>query len=420
MTSPETDIPIAIDGDRLWATLEASAQIGSIPPSGLARLALSASDRQMRDLFVSWCREAGLAVRVDRIGNIFARRAGRGGDVAPVMIGSHLDTQVHGGRFDGILGVLAALEVVRALNDADVHTSRPVDIVCWTDEEGARFRRSMLGSSVFTGELELTQALLLTDDDGVTVGDALTEIGYVGEAGVPGPPPHAYLELHIEQNSILDESDVDVGIVDSSYPTYILAVHFEGRTAHAGPTPMAKRHDALTGAARAIVAIDEITRRHGPEAKSSTSSIRVWPNRPAIVSSSVDLRCNICHPDDHVLDGIKREIERAVEAAAAASNVTGHVVPAARFGDAGFDSRVVAALDAAAATAGIPSMRIAAQAGHDAFAIARIAPTAMVFCPCRDGISHHPDEDVDYARVLPSIAVLARAAVAVADGPELG
>jgi N-carbamoyl-L-amino-acid hydrolase len=403
-----------IRADRLWATLDASAEIGAIPPKGLARLALSEADRQMRDLFVSWCEEANLSVTVDRIGNIFACRPGEVADAAPVLIGSHLDTQIHGGRFDGVLGVLAGLECMRALNDADIRTERPLELVSWTDEEGARFRRSMLGSAVFAGQLGLDQALNQHDDRGVTVGEALMEIGYAGERRVPGPPPHAYLELHIEQNSTLEEAGIDVGIVDSSYPWCIVAVHFEGRTAHSGPTPMDKRQNALLGAAHAIVAIDQIARRHGPDTKSSTSTIQVWPNLPAIIPSSVDLRCGLSHPDDRILDRMLFELEDAVAAAATAAKVTAKVIPIARFGNVGFDSKVVAALETASASLRIKSIRLPAQAGHDAFMITSVAPTAMIFCPCRDGISHHPDEDVDFERALPSVAVLAQAAVSLA------
>jgi N-carbamoyl-L-amino-acid hydrolase len=411
---------IQIDADRLWATLEASARIGAISATGLARLALSEADGQMRDLFVSWCEEAHLGVTVDRIGNIFARRTGALSDAAPVMIGSHLDTQVHGGRFDGILGVLAGLELMRALNAASIRTRRPVDLVCWTDEEGARFRRSMLGSSVFAGQLGLDQALALQDDRGVTVDEALTKIGYAGERAVPGSAPHAYLELHIEQDSVLDGAGIDVGIADSSIPSRIVAVHFEGRTAHSGPTPMAKRRDALLAAAHAIVAIDQIARGHGPAAKASTSTIRVWPNRPAIVPSSTDLRCNFTHPDNRVLDEMQAEIEDAVASAADAAQVAGEMVLVTRFGDAGFDAGVVGALEAAGAFLGVESMRLPAPAGHDASVIASVAPTAMIFCPCRDGISHHPDEDIDYERVLPSVAVVTQAAVSLANGADLG
>jgi N-carbamoyl-L-amino-acid hydrolase len=408
-----------ISADRLWATLEASARIGAIPHNGLSRLALSDADRQMRALFVSWCERANLRVSVDRIGNIFARRAGDS-DASPVMIGSHLDSQIHGGRFDGVLGVLAGLEVMRALNEADIRTERPLEVVSWTDEEGARFRRSMLGSSVFAGQMGLGQALSQKDDCGITVGEALTEIGYAGNEVVPGPPPHAYLELHIEQDSVLDDAGIDVGIVDSSCSSCIVAIHFEGRTAHSGPTPMEKRQDALTGAARAIVAIDQIARQHGPAATSSTSTIQVWPNRPAIIPSSVDLRCGLSHPDGRVLECLRAELEDAAAAAAAEARVTAKVSTIARFGDVTFDPAVVDAIEAAATSLGIESLRLPARAGHDAFVIASVAPTAMIFCPCRDGISHHPDEAIDYERVLPSVAVLAHAAIALANASATG
>jgi N-carbamoyl-L-amino-acid hydrolase len=419
MTNNRDTPPIVIKPDRLWDTLEASARIGAISETGLARLALSEADGQMRDLFVSWCKDAQLDVTVDPIGNIFARRAGEASDAAPVIIGSHLDTTIYGGRFDGILGVLAGLEVMRALNDADIRTERPLELVSWTDEEGVRFGRSMLGSSVFAGQLGLEEALDRRDDDGATVAQALADIGYAGKRAVPGRPPHAYLELHIEQASVLDDGGVDVGIADSSNSSWVAAIHFEGRTAHSGPTAMAKRHDALAGAARAIVAIDEIARQHGAGATASTSTIQVWPNRPAIIPSSVDLRFNASHPDDRILDCMQAEIAEAVAAAAAGANVTAEIIPLARFGDAGFDARVIGAVEAAAMDLGVKAMRLAAPAGHDAFVVARVAPTGMIFCPCRDGISHNPDEDVEHARVLPSVEVLAQAAVTLAAAGDL-
>jgi beta-ureidopropionase / N-carbamoyl-L-amino-acid hydrolase len=407
--------PIVINADRLWETLEASARIGAIDGNGLGRLALSEADGQMRDLFVAWSKQADFDVCVDQIGNIFVRRPGEDADAAPVMMGSHLDTQVHGGRFDGILGVLAGLETLSALNDANIRTRRAVEVVSWTDEEGARFHRAMLGSSVFAGDLSLEDALSRHDDRGVTVDQALRLTGYGGGSPVPGRLPHAYLELHIEQNSVLEEAGVDVGIVDGSYPIYHMDVHFEGRTAHSGPTPMAKRRNALTGAAHAIAAVDQIARSHEPDAKSTTSAIHVWPNRPGIIPSSVDVRFDFRHPHMPVLEEMRDQIENAVAAAATAANVDTQITALTRFGDARFDSRIVATLEEAAAAEGIDSMRLPTQAGHDALVIASVAPAAMLFCPCRDGVSHHPDEDIDYPRVLSSVAVLARSALTLAE-----
>lgn len=370
----------------------------------------------MRDLLVEWSREAGLEVTVDRIGNIFARRRGRSASASPVALGSHLDTQVHGGRYDGVLGVLGALEAVHALDDAGIETERAIEVVCWTDEEGARFHRSMLGSSVFTGALSLEEGLAHTDERNVSVAQALDRIGYAGEAPVPGHRLHAYLELHIEQAAVLEAAGVDVGIVDSSYPIFHLDVHFEGRTAHSGPTPMEQRRNALTAAAHAIVAVDAIPRAHGPDAKSTTSTIRVWPNRSGIIASSADLRFDFRHPQEAVVEQMRAEIEDAVAKAARASNVDAYIRSRTRFGDARFDPAIVGTLERLAAALEVPAMRLPTQAGHDALVIAAVAPTAMLFCPCRDGVSHHPDEDVDRRRVLPSVRLLAEAALALA-GP---
>jgi N-carbamoyl-L-amino-acid hydrolase len=415
MTAASRAGGLRVDRDRLWASLDRSAEIGAIAGGGLGRLALTDADREMRELFIEWCRADGLEVSVDRIGNIFALRPGIEPECAPVLIGSHLDTQVHGGRFDGVLGVLGALEVIRTLNDNAVVTRRPVQIVSWTDEEGARFHTSMLGSSAFTGLLRVDQALAKSDADGVTVAAELDRIGFAGDAPVPGPSPHAYLELHIEQNAILDEAGVDVGIVDRCYPIYHLDVVFEGRTAHSGPTPMPKRRNATVGAAHAIVAVDRIAREHAPDAKSTTSTLSTWPNRSGIISSHAEVRFDFRHPDVDVIERMRAEIEQALQDAAAAANVTATVRSLTRFGAWSFDDACIAAIENAARRRGVSHMRMATQAGHDAMVVAEHAPTAMIFCPCVDGITHHPDEDVQVERVIPSVEVLLEAMLELAE-----
>jgi hypothetical protein len=236
---------LAINGPRLWDTIMASARIGpGRIETGLRRLALTDADREMRDLFVRWCRDAGCAVTIDRMGSIFARRAGTDDSLPPVLIGSHLDTQIAGGRFDGILGVLAGLEVIRTLNDAGVRTRRPIELVSWTNEEGARFAPPMLASAVFAGVRPLEWALARVDADGRTVGEELSRIGYAGAAPVGGRPVDAYFELHIEQGPILDDKGIPVGVVTGGFEVRGVVVEVRGETAHAGPTPMAQRRNA--------------------------------------------------------------------------------------------------------------------------------------------------------------------------------
>lgn len=402
-----------IDIDRLWDSIECSAAIGRIPGGGLRRLALTDPDRDMRRTFLTWCRALGLETRIDRVGNLFARRAGLEDD-APVVMGSHLDTQINGGRFDGVLGVLGGLEVMRALDEHSVRTVRPIELVSWTDEEGARFRTGMLGSSVFTGALGLDDALGRTDVEAVTVGDELERIGFAGDAEVPGGPIHAYLELHIEQDAVLDASDIDVGVVDRAYGVYYFDVSLRGETAHSGPTPMARRRNALLAAAHAIVAVDRIARRHQPGGKANTSTISVWPNRSGIVPSDVDIRVDFRHPDATALARMRDEVESALRAAAREANVAIQLGDPVRYGGNAFDARCMAAIERAAARRGIQTIRMATQAAHDAMVIGRRYPAAMIFCPCRDGVSHNPAEDAEKHRVQASVNVLLDAVVELA------
>src|SRR5215471_9917940 len=249
---------LEINAERLWQTLERSAEIGRFRDVGLRRLALSAEDKEMRDQFVDWAKKAGCAVEIDRLGNIFARRAGSDSSLPPVAIGSHLDTQICGGRYDGILGVLCGLEVVRTLNDRGLATKRGIEVICWTNEEGARFSPPMMGSMAFARVLPLAGVLATADDGGVTVEQALDQIGYAGPAAVGERKFDCYLELHIEQAPVLDREGSDVGIVVGGYRTRALRLTVNGDTGHAGGTPMAMRRNALVGAGYVIAAVNDI------------------------------------------------------------------------------------------------------------------------------------------------------------------
>ncbi|MDR8789698.1 N-carbamoyl-L-amino-acid hydrolase [Burkholderia multivorans] len=256
-----------VDGERLWASLERMAQIGATPKGGVCRLALTDLDRESRDLFVQWARDAGCTVRVDKMGNVFARRAGRRADAAPVMTGSHADSQPTGGRYDGIYGVLGGLEVVRALNDAGIETERPIDVVIWTNEEGSRFAPAMVSAGVFAGVYSLEYGLSRTDAAGRTIGDELERIGYAGAEPVGGYPVHAAYELHIEQGAILERAGKTIGVVTAGQGQRWYEVTLTGIDAHAGTTPMEFRRDALVGAARMIAFVDALGRRHAPHAR---------------------------------------------------------------------------------------------------------------------------------------------------------
>ncbi len=295
---------LEINAERLWESLERSAEIGRFRDVGLRRLALSAEDKEMRDLFVDWAKKAGCSIEIDRLGNIFARRAGSDPSLPPVAIGSHLDTQICGGRYDGILGVLCGLEVVRTLNDRGLVTKRGIEVICWTNEEGARFSPPMMGSMAFAKVLPLESVLATTDDDGVTVAKALDEIGYAGPAPLGERKFDAYLELHIEQAPVLDREKCDIGIVVGGYKTQALRLTIKGDTGHAGGTPMAMRRNALVGAGYVIAAVNDIGLAYAAdEGRTTTTRIESFPNLPGTYAEQVKLTIDFRHIDAGALRG---------------------------------------------------------------------------------------------------------------------
>jgi N-carbamoyl-L-amino-acid hydrolase len=407
---------LSIDGERLWETIMASARIGpGRTATGLRRLALTDADREMRDLFARWCRDAGLTVTVDRMGNMFARRRGRDETLPPVLVGSHLDTQIAGGRYDGILGVLAGLEIVRTLNAAGIETRRPIEIVNWTNEEGARFYPPMLGSAVFAGVRALDWACARTDDAGRTVGEELARIGYAGDAPVGGRPVDAYFELHIEQGPLLDDKGIPVGVVAGTYEVRGMNVEVRGETAHSGPTPMAARKNALVGAAMLIVAVNEIGWSFAPEGKATTSRIEVWPNLPGILPDHAKVTIDVRHPEAATVDRMVAEVRRAMSDCAARAQVQMEIVETWQFGSERFDPELVDLVRRTAKTLGTPWLDLPSQAGHDAYYVSRVAPTAMVFTPCERGISHNEAEHTRLEDAVPGVNVLLHAVLARAD-----
>jgi len=388
----------------------ASARIGpGRTPTGLRRLALTDADRDMRDLFAEWCRDAGCAVTVDGMGNMFARRPGTDEALPPVLVGSHLDTQIAGGRYDGILGVLAALEIVRTLNDAGVRTRRAIEIVNWTNEEGARFQPPMLGSAVFSGVRTLEWAHARADDTGRTVGEELRRIGYAGTAPVGGRVVDAYFELHIEQGPLLDDKGIPVGVVAGTYGVRGMNVEVRGETAHSGPTPMAARRNALVGAAMLIVAVNEIGWSYAPEGKATTSRIEVWPNLAGILPDYAKVTVDVRHPDAGTVERMVGDVRRAMSDCAHRAQVEMAIVETWQFGSERFDPELVDLLRRTATRLGAPSLDLPSQAGHDAYYVSRVAPTAMIFTPCDRGISHNENESTTVADSLPGVNVLLHA-----------
>jgi N-carbamoyl-L-amino-acid hydrolase len=407
---------LQVDGGRLWASLMELAKIGATPKGGVCRLAASDLDGEARRLFIRWCEEAGCRVTVDEIGNIFARRPGRNPERAPVMTGSHLDTQPTGGRFDGAYGVLAGLEIVRSLNDFGYETEAPIDIVAWTNEEGSRFSPAMIGSGVFAGIFDLAYGLDRPDNvTGVTLGAELTRIGFAGEEPIGARRVAAYFEAHIEQGPILEATGLPVGVVTGAQGQRWYEVTVTGQEAHAGPTPMPSRRDALVGAARMIGMVNRIGHAHAPHACATVGFLQVSPNSRNTIPGRVFFTVDFRHPKDGVLTEMDRELRAACAQAAASQNLEARLEEFWYFPPTPFDAALVGQVREAARALGYPHQDIISGAGHDAVYMARAAPSAMVFVPCKGGISHNEIEDAEPADLAAGCNVLMNALLETAD-----
>jgi len=409
---PATALP-RIDAPRLWASLMALAEIGATPRGGVCRLALTDLDRQGRELFLRWAREAGCSVRVDAIGNLFARREGSEPGLPAVATGSHIDTQPTGGKFDGNYGVLAGLEVLRTLNDHGVRTRAPLEVCVWTNEEGSRFVPVMMGSGVYAGAFTLAHALSATDREGTSVREALAAIGHAGPAPAAvadgAPRLGAYFEAHIEQGPVLEDSGDVIGVVTGALGQRWYDVVVTGMEAHAGPTPMELRRDALQAAMPLMQAVDRIARSEAPHARGTVGWVQVHPNSrntiPGRVSFTVDFR----HPDEAGLGRMDAALRAAIAAVQAAGRVGVTLTPVVHFPPAPFDPALVDRVRAGAARLGLPHRDLVSGAGHDAVYVARTAPTAMIFVPCKDGISHNEVEDAKPEHLAAGCQVLLEA-----------
>jgi N-carbamoyl-L-amino-acid hydrolase len=408
---------LTVNGERLWASLMELARIGATEKGGVCRLAASDLDGAARRLFIGWCEAAGCTVTVDKIGNIFARRPGRNPDLPPVMTGSHLDTQPTGGRFDGAYGVMAGLEVVRTLNDLGYETEAPIEIAAWTNEEGSRFSPAMVGSGAFTGVFELEKALATQDNNAreLTLGAELARIGFAGPEPVGERPVAAYFEAHIEQGPILEAAGLPIGVVTGAQGQRWYEITVTGQEAHAGPTPMPRRRDALVGAARMIDAVNRIGHAHAPYACATVGFVQVSPNSRNTIPGRVFFTVDFRHPEDAVLSAMDRELREACAAAAAAQGLEAAVEEFWYFPPTPFDPALVGAVREAAAAQGLPRQDIISGAGHDAVYMARITPTAMIFVPCVGGISHNEIEDAKPEDLTAGCAVLLNALLDCAD-----
>lgn len=407
---------LSINGDRLWATIAASAKVGAGPNGGLRRLTLTDDDRDVRDLFASWAAAAGYELTVDQLGNMFVRREGTDTSLPPVIIGSHLDTQASGGRFDGILGVLGGFEVLRTLDDAGIATKRAIEVVNWTNEEGARFYPPMMSSLAFAGKVTVDWANDRTDKEGHRFGDELKRIGYAGDAPVGGRKLDSYFELHIEQGPKLDATGIKVGVVTGGYPTRGMRIEITGATAHVGPTAMARRQNALVAASYVAVAIDEIGWRYAhADAKATAARLDLWPNLPGIISERATLFCDLRHPDAAQLEQMVADIETALPNCARLGRCKVEIAERWGFGVMAFDAGLIRLIREAAEQLGVKTMDIKSEAGHDSYNMAMVCPSAMIFTPCKDGISHNEAEDTTLADTLPGANVLLHAVIARAN-----
>jgi N-carbamoyl-L-amino-acid hydrolase len=384
---------LEVNGDRLWTSLIDMGHIGATPGGGVGRLALTDLDREARDLFTRWCEEAGCTVRIDRMGNIFARRAGADTSRSPVITGSHLDTQPLGGKFDGIYGVLAGLEVVRSLNDAGIHTLAPIDVAVWTDEEGVRFASGMVASGVFAGIYDLEYGLNLEDEEGVTVGQELERIGYAGNEAVGGFPVDAYFEAHIEQGTRLEAEGCAVGVVLGAQGRRCFRVTVDGEEGHAGTVPMTDRRDALLAAARMIDAINRLAFAHQPHPVVTVGAVNVRPNSPNTIPGRTVFSIDSRHPADAVLAKLANEMRSACERIAGESDLDLEFDETSESSRVEFDKDCIATIRDTAKRLGVRHMDLYSGAGHDACNLARIVPTGMIFVPCERGISHNEKEN---------------------------
>lgn len=375
---------------RLWSSIMELGEIGATSKGGLCRLEFSDENRRARDKFVQWCKDAGCSVSIDQFGNIFARRPGRDANASVVMTGSHLDTQPTGGKFDGIYGVLAGLEVIRTLNDKNIETDSPVEVAVWTNEEGCLFK-PMLGSAVFLGMLPLDDALAMREKDGMSVREGLERMGYLGNMPVNSYPIKAYLEAHIEQGPVLERNAKTLGVVTGAQAQRWHRITVTGQEAHAGPTPMQGRRDALVGASRMILEFERIGKQS--DGRATIGQMFVHPNSPNVIPGRAEFSGDLRHPDEEELQRMDAEMRAICSAIAHDIGLGIDIAQTAHIKAVQFNKALVDLVEAAAVAEQCSYQKIFSGAGHDAVNIARYIPTTMIFIPCEKGISHNEAEN---------------------------
>ncbi len=417
MTAPKASPGenLRINGERLWDSLMAMAQVGPGVAGGNNRQTLTDADAEGRRLFQSWCEAAGMTMGVDTMGNMFMTRPGTDPDALPVYMGSHLDTQPTGGKYDGVLGVLGALEVVRSLNDLGIRTRHPIVVTNWTNEEGARFAPAMLASGVFAGIHTEDYAKARTDLEGKVFGAELERIGWVGDEKTGARKMKAMFELHIEQGPILEAEGKEIGVVTHGQGLWWLEITLTGKDAHTGSTPMNMRVNAGLGMARVTERVHQIAMSHQPNAVGAVGQVTVFPNSRNVIPGKVVFTVDIRSPEQAKLDAMRAEVERAAHAVAAELGLGCSIEPVGHFDPVTFAPDLVAVVRGKAEALGYSHMDIVSGAGHDACWINRVAPTTMIMCPCVGGLSHNEAEEISPAWAAAGTDVLLHAVLEVAE-----
>ena len=406
---------VRINADRLWSSLMQMAEIGATGRGGCNRQALTDQDKAGRDLFTAWGRALDCSVAVDQIGNIFLRRGGRIPDAPPVLIGSHLDTQATGGRFDGVYGVLAGLEVLRTLVDHGLQTKRSIEVASWTNEEGCRFAPAMLGSGVVAGVYDLAFAYSRTDKEGRSVGEELERIGYRGSMPARARSFRAMFEAHIEQGPILEKTATTIGAVTGIQGAFWFDVTLRGESCHAGPTPMEARRDPWRAACPLIEGAFALAKAHAPWGRATVGDIKVSPGSRNTVPEQLVVSVDLRHPDREVLRSMVTEFRALATQVADRHGISLSIEQVWQMPPTSFDAELVALIDGCAGELGFSHAKIVSGAGHDSLHTAQFAPTAMIFVPCTGGLSHNEAESASAADLAAGADVLLQAVLAVAN-----
>ena len=400
---------IRINGDRLWDSIMEMGRHGELPNGGCCRLALTREDQMGRDLFVKWAIDAGCAVSVDEVGNVYARRHGQGHDLPTVATGSHLDTQPHGGKFDGVYGVLAGLEVIRSLNDNNIKTQKPIDVIVWTNEEAARFPPPLTGSQVFAGKLKTEDVHRTLAKDGAMVKDELINIGYYGSE-IPGSRKlYSFIEAHIEQGPLLENEAKTIGVVDCVQGAFAAEVTLSGEDGHAGTVQLNMRRDACLGAAEMIVFLNRLAMDTDALVKMTVGTFKISPNSMSTIPGQAYFTIDCRHPDWAILRSLQTEVERGLGEIAHNRALGFEFRILLEKQPVRFDQDIVSVIEKATKNLAYPYKRMLSGAGHDAMNIAELAPTAMIFIPCKNGISHSEAESASASDAAAGANVLLHA-----------